>query len=545
MTIPESKKSRNLKKFLFCLTFLLLGVCIGLLTAWGFHRENDVPKPDAAGTNSHTSGADALVAGADAHAETGAVGADAHSMDTGAVGSKTPGAESTDLIVDYPFSYGLENWQLVLHKEIAENGSDRVHSEREFRLYNGDGQLVQTFPCIPEAEELTFQFDRLFYYYKYDKDLVVFPADAGETGAKGLCYPWNDETEKFSEYPVEIPLYQKSYYDNAFLTTETMENTVINTICMINEESRQVVELRKWVLTEEEQDGRGALRILDCLTGQELYRGEVEWNSPGNLVNNKYYQHLFWQDLGYFWSWTNDNEIRTTKVTQDSYEIEIYQNREELLAEYGFAGKEPFFEYDDYSSHLPELELFFDEQTGQGCGIVYRYEHNYALEQVTMYRGFYFVQVTPEKWKPEDTFSTLSIHGDDARAGNVSDYKEIYEYTDDGKLSSFEARGIILDYGESEEKTESTLLSMSYAYRGDGTLYYKQYYHHPIQFGSYLSSQSCYYDEQGRIVCKYCYTTSGSIYYYYIYMDNREVPAYCLMLDLCGGSYPKMISYEN
>lgn len=120
MTIPESKKSRNLKKFLFCLTFFLLGVCIGLLTAWIFHRENDVPKPDAAGTNFHTSGADTPAAGADALAETGAVGADAHSTDTGAVWPKTPGAESTDLIVDYPFSYGLENWQLVLHKESTD-----------------------------------------------------------------------------------------------------------------------------------------------------------------------------------------------------------------------------------------------------------------------------------------------------------------------------------------------------------------------------------------------------------------------------------------
>lgn len=77
---------------------------------------------------------------------------------------------------------------------------------------------------------------------------MVFPADAGEIGAKGLCYPWNDETKKFSEYPVEIPRYQKTYYENTFLTTETKEDTVINTICRINEGSRQAVELRKWAL---------------------------------------------------------------------------------------------------------------------------------------------------------------------------------------------------------------------------------------------------------------------------------------------------------
>lgn len=502
MTIRKYKKRQKLNRYLFYPVFLLLGICIGLLVSWCLHREHTGLKPAAIGIN-------------------------------------PPKAEGIDLVVDYPFSYSMEDWQLVLHEDCTENGSVPAHTNREFRLYNGDGQLIQTFPCGLEAETLTFQFDHLFYYYKFDEDLVVFPADASETCAKGLCYPWDNETKKFSEDPVEIPWYQKSSFDTAFLTTETEGNTVTSTICRINEESRQVVELRKWTLTKEEQGDRGTLQIRDCLIGQDLYLGAVEFDSLGNLVNDKYYQYLFWQELETFGSWKNDEEIETTRLTQDDYEKVTYQNREELLADCGFQGKEPFYEYYD-SFHRLELELFFDERTGQGCGICYAYNFNYALEQVTRCQGFSFDQVTTETPKPEDTFSTLSVYGDDARADNVSGYKETYEYTDDWKLSSFEARGTIVNYGE--EKGEDKLLSMDYVYRNDKTLYHKQYYHHHILFGSTHRSQSCCYDEQGRITCKYSYVTHGSYQYYYIYRDDSEQPSYCLMLD---GAWPDMISYSN
>lgn len=74
---------------------------------------------------------------------------------------------------------------------------------------------------------------------------------------------------------------------------------MINTICRINKESRQVVELRKWVLREE-QNGKGTLRILDCLTGQDR---EAEMDSLCNPVNDKYYQYLFSNELETFRGW--------------------------------------------------------------------------------------------------------------------------------------------------------------------------------------------------------------------------------------------------
>lgn len=518
MTIPKQVKNRNIKRNLFSLAFLLLGICIGLFAAWGFRRENSRQEHDAVKTNFYPSEAGAPTTGTNADTDV----------------TDSPESKDTDQIVDYPFSYKQEGWQLILHEETAENKSNQPHIEREFRLYNEKNQLFQTFPCSLDAKDLIFQFDRLFHYYGYDEDLIVFPADADKTGAKGLCYPWDDQTEKFSEEAVVIPWYQElPGMHSIFLTSETKDNTVINTICVINEESRRVVELRKWSLARDERDGREILRIQDCLTGQGLYWDEVERDALGNLVNDKYYQYLFKKDLPHLWSWKNDTEIDVIRVTQDSYERVTYPNREKLLSDCGFQEKEPFYEYyDDF--HRLQLELFFDEQTGQSCAIEYSYNYNYALEQTTRCWGFTFDHVTREKWKAEDVFSTLSVDGTDARADNVSGYREIYAYTDDGKLSSFEARGTVVDYGEGGERSEDSLLSMDYVYRSDGTLCHKQYYHHHILFGSTDQGQSSDFDEQGRIVYKYSYITHGSLNYYYIYKGDSQKPAYCLMLDTNG-----------
>ena len=521
MTIPKSEKSGKLKKYMLCLCFLLLGVCIGLFATGGFRKGNSGQKPDSAGTNDYTSEADANTAETDAQEAAG-----------------------TDQIVDYPFYSKQEGWQLFLHEETVNNESNQPHSEREFHLYNEKGQLVQAFPCGLDAKELTFQFDRLFHYYRYDEDLIVFPADADETGAKGLCYPWDDESEKFSEKAVVIPWYQNLVPDNlnAFLTSETTGDSATKTICRINEESRKVVELRKWSLARDERDGREILRIQDCLTGQNLYWDEVERDALGNLVNEKYYQYLFEKDLEHFWFWKDETEIDTVKVTQGHYEKVTYPSREKFLTDYGFQDKDPFYEYyDDF--HRLELELFFDEQTGQSCAIEYSYNYNYALERTTRCWGFAFDQVTREKWESEDVFSTLSVDGTDARADNVSGYREIYEYTNDGKLSSFEARGTDVEYGEGGERGEDSLLSMDYVYRSDGTLYHKQYYHHHILFGSTDMGQSSDYDEQGRIIYKYSYITHGSLSYYYIYIGDSPKPAYCLMLDTNGSC--GLISYSQ
>lgn len=140
-------------------------------------------------------------------------------------------------------------------------------------------------------------------------------------------------------------------------------------------------------------------------------------------------------------------------------------------------------------------------------------------------------------------YSTLSVEGTDARAENVSGDSETYEYTDDGWLSSFESRGTIVDYGEGGP-WEDTLLSMDYYYRDNGTLYYKEYGHHHILFGSTYQWQCSDYDEQERLVYRSAYITHGTLEYFYIYKGDSPNPSYCMEFDY-NGHPPMLVAYDS
>lgn len=458
-------------------------------------------------------------------------------------GKEAASSENEGIAVDYPFSHSEEGWSLVLLESGGEDAQAGDSASRRFCLYDEKGELLQEFSCGIAAQDFIFRFDRLFHYYGYDEDLIVFPAGAEETGAKGLCYPWDGEAQKFVEEPVSIPWYQEGTVKNqTFMTVKTEENVEIKVICRINAGSGKVVELRKWTLHRNEETGEEILHICDCLEQYDLYYGKVERNELGNLANDEYYQYLFGGDLEHFWSWENDHEIETEKYLHGDLERVVYADKEALLADCGFLQEKPFYEdYDRFHNLI--LELYFDPQTGQGCGIRYMYNYNYDLEKVVRYEGFVFDETERRKWEPEDAYSTLSIEGTDARKDNVSGYSESYVYTDEGRLSHFEARGTVVDYGE-DGPMEDTLLSMDFYYRDDGTLYYKEYGHHHILFSTTRQWQCSLYDEQERLVYRSAYITHGSLEYYYIYNGNHREPAYCLEFDH-GGGPPVLVVYDS
>lgn len=521
-------KSKQISGGILYLAIFITGLCVGILLFCGIHLWKN--RTDRAQMEPAPS--EKQAANLSEHKETAMVQE-----------REASASEAAEIAVDYPFSYGEEGWSLVLRESGKEDAQDGDSVERRFFLYDENEQLMQEFPCGIAAKELVFRFDRLSHYYGYDADLIVFPADAQETTAEGLCYSWDDEERKFAKEPISIQWYQEnSVKRQAFLTVNAEENVETNTICRINEGSREVVELRKWTLHRNEETGEEILHIWDCLERQDLYYGKVERNDLGNLVNDKYYQYLFWGNLKHFWSWENDREIETEKYIHGDIEKAVYADKEALLADCGFAGKEPFYEdYDKFHNLI--LELYFDPQTEQGCGIRYIYHHNYELEKVVSYRGFVFDEVERRKWDPEDVYSTLSIKGTDARKRNVSGYSETYQYTDDGRLSYYESRGTVVDYGE-DGPWEDTLLSMDYYYRDDGTLYYKEYGHHHILFGTTKQWQCSDYDEQERLVYRSAYITHGSLEYFYIYEGDSPNPSYCMEFDY-NGHPPILVVYDN
>ncbi len=152
------------------------------------------------------------------------------------------------------------------------------------------------------------------------------------TGTDGLCFQWDSKTQRFVEKPVTIPWYQEgSVRDEAFL------------VC---------------------GKGNGAeesLCIRDCLEEQDIYTGNVIRYDTGNLKNEKYYQYLFWEGLETFWSDENDSPIR---FCNEQLELIEYEDKQAFLADHGFAGEEPFYEYRDRFGNLI-MELYFDQQAGR------------------------------------------------------------------------------------------------------------------------------------------------------------------------------------
>lgn len=461
--------------------------------------------------------------------------------DTGTVTS-----EGTEIVVDYPFSYGEKGWSLILRKsggEDVQNG-EAAHKEsarRSFYLYDENGQLLQEFPCGIASAEMIFRYDVLFDYYK---DMIVYPADAPESGAEGLCYQWEREKQRFAEVPVTIPWYQEgSVRNEAFLVCgaeDGAEETVeTKSICRIHQGLRRVVELRRWTVRGDVKTGEESLCIRDCLEEQDIYAGKVKRYDTGDLKNEKYYQYLFWEGLKTFWDDENDSPIQFCNEHLEQIE---YEDKQAFLADHGFAQAEPFYEYRDRFGNLI-MELYLDQQAGRGCGIRYYYCFNDKLKKIATRDGFAFEEVETGVWEPQEDFSKLTVYGDDV-SKYASGYKEIYEYTDDGKISSFEARGMDL---VDKVPMEVSLLSLDYIYRDDGTLYHREYRHYQKFFSSTGQSEDGDYDKQGRLVYRYSYITHGAMDEYYIYNGNHKEPKYRLFLDWGASNYAyvRMIAYDS
>lgn len=501
--------------------FLLAGGCVGALVVWGL----EAGKTEDLKSQSRLH----LVDAEESQSLSPLVDADENEI-------------YEETAVDYPFPYGIEDWRLVL---CDENTTGEANSY-SFRLYDGDENLLQEFPCSLEADELIFRYDSI---YNYREDLAVFPADAAAEHTEGLLFEWDYSEHRFVEEPIVIPWYEKAG-GYTFLVTDNKDNVETHTIYCINQKNRQPIELRTWTLSRSEnEEDTAKLYIWDCLEEAVIYDGKVRFNKIGQLVNDDYYQDMFWKDMNRPWDITADTEIPTVKYGEDGkigFETMTYESREALLADCGFQGAEPFYQYYDRFQNL-ELELYFDENEEKCCGFGYSHGFNYDLEKVVSCYGFIYEGVNIRKWE-DDSFSILTCDGIDAR--NHKDITQvIYEYTDDAKLSSYEVRGITelteAAWYEGIEVSDDMLLSIEWVYYNDGTLYRKYYYHNSMEFSTFDQSQHIYYDEMGRPVYRYEYITHGHIDNYYIYDGENDKPGYCILLDWNGGyAVPLMIAYK-
>ncbi len=215
------------------------------------------------------------------------------------------------------------------------------------------------------------------------------------------------------------------------------------------------------------------------------------------------------------------------------YPLKEYEDKLAVLAECGFAKKEPYYQYYDESERL-NMELYLDEAAKKGCGFFYGYNS-------LPFSGFIFDGMQAMEWD-DSTYSTLTFDGIDAATlENVTQVSS--DYTDDGRLLSYEVRGVT-DYAEvcqaegiEPQSADETLLSINWFYREDGTLCRRDYYHNSRAFVTTAQIQTTYYDELGRAAYREEYITHGMVYYYYIYEGADTEPKYCLTADNNFGEY--------
>ena len=212
-----------------------------------------------------------------------------------------------------------------------------------------------------------------------------------------------------------------------------------------------------------------------------------------------------------------------------------YPDKDAFLLQYGFSGTVPFYTY-SLPDNTSWLTLYYDEQAQFGCGVLYRTWTLYTSEVVSAEYGFTFhgPEAKPESWEDNLQVDYMKLESvDGGTASESPEYKEHIEYDESGRVTHYESSGI-LDY-MGDDLDPETLLQIDFIYDENGTLIERDYHHNGNAFGTGYSTWNSYFDNLGRLEYEYIYITHGGWYYYYIYTDESDMPAYCLHLDDNGG----------
>lgn len=279
------------------------------------------------------------------------------------------------------------------------------------------------------------------------------------------------------EFPAEF-----SSDGQPVLTMEEENTYQVKRLYQANNPKECMEETRYWKL----QKDTGELVIWDYLENQSIFEGTVLLDKEGNLINEKYYNMLLWNNLCQLCDYTEETSILTW-IDEDKTKDHTrkYNTQEELLQEAGFENSAPIYQYYDKYHNL-KLELYMDKSKERFCGFINNYYFNSDKKKCVDRYGFTIEGMEDCCWE-DNAFSMKSVYGTDG-ADMVDSYKEMVEYT-----------------------------------------------HNPMIFGTTFCSLESYYDESGRVVYESGYITHGQLEYYYIYKDEGDKPEYLLEIDYNGG----------
>ncbi|MDE6129582.1 MAG: hypothetical protein K2G16_10395, partial [Lachnospiraceae bacterium] len=180
-----------------------------------------------------------------------------------------------------------------------------------------------------------------------------------------------------------------------------------------------------------------------------------------------------------------------------SCELTGEKDKEAFLAARGVQTEEPFFVYYDEDGTLL-LTVYMDDPTEGGIGIYYFYSMGGSLSM----QGFGIPACEEAAWT--DGRFDVTKNGDNGDDSGVTDYEEGYEYNDEEQLVHFLSEGTITDMGE---PYRDRIIEVTYSYREDGTLEKKEGFYNACVFGTTGCSETCFYDEDERLIHSYAYIT--------------------------------------
>lgn len=199
-----------------------------------------------------------------------------------------------------------------------------------------------------------------------------------------------------------------------------------------------------------------------------------------------------------------EDSFSTENPYEDSqYELLDGESVEEYLRGFGMEETDPVCYYDLEGE--PKLKLYFDRETGQGCGLKYEKTENGTLllgfEISGYYRRSYY-------WNFPNPYSTQIQYGEDHRIDKIpwflyeetTGLEETYTYDAENRLCAYQLRGCI-ETPEGESKQEELFMA-SFYYREDDTLQEKVYQFNEGVFGNkgVGGNQHYIYDELERLL---------------------------------------------
>ncbi len=472
-------------------------------------------------------------------------------VETVSTDAQTAEAEETDqtlleeklmpagIVIDFPFPATRD--AVYEDAELILVCVDESAGTYELRLYDKDKNIMQQIPCGELTENISFFYNDLTS--DGDEDLEIFSSDSQNMLLFISDYRMRETGKLFLDEAAEVPIID--VYGRIVLgVVDDLYD--IDTVYERNEEKNDLTARGSLKLQKEDD----TLEIWDYLENKNIFEGKVALQEDGSLVNEEYYQYLCWGNLYRFWEGTEDDTIpvwvsETEKEGESGEQSGFewaqktvfgntghsteYESRQTFLADFGFADKAPFYQYYDNRGSL-QLELYLDEASGKGCGLIYDYYYTYQLEKRESAYGFAFDAVYQGEWEPSDPYTLTTVEGSTGEdAGR--EYEEITEYTEDGKIDYYKSTAFVDWIGPEEKEEKDMLLEINYIYRDDGTLYYRDYHHNSMVFETTFCSLDSYYDELERVVYERGYITHGSIHEYYIYDNGGKEPKYYLSLD--------------